>query len=167
MKITGLLASGDGAKISRDVREIIAAAMGDAVGFWHDTFREKHFTLAGAREYHYKPRAGQQGGLGQKAYRQSYWGRKKDKRPLVASGTGEQMTRLKVIQQSGGRRNPWAKVILRAPVFNLKNPKSAIDMREELTTVSPPEMEQMTRVAEFSLQRRLDAINQSSRVTFG
>lgn len=103
----------------------------------HHRFMPKHFTVAGGREYGYKPRKGE--GLTGRDFWRSYTGRKKKQkghtRPLTWSGASETLARIRDVRAVAKR----ATLIQHARGLNRRNPKSDIDMREEIRTVSESE----------------------------
>jgi hypothetical protein len=120
----------------------------EAVGeYWHEHFRAKHFTREGAVEYGYTPRS------------KRYEGRKKNylrhARPLVYTGRSEERShRRKYRIVSRGSRSEL-RIIIDAPQLNMRNPRSQVDMRKEMTTVSPRELRVLTRVFEETITRLL------------
>lgn len=118
---------------------------------WSERFRPKHFTVAGAKEYGYLPRSGEASGIGSKAYWRSYTGRKKRKlghtRPLVYSGELEALSRQYRADIVVSTNRSRCRVVLTAAnKANWRNPHSQINMRDELTRVSPAEAAELIRV---------------------
>jgi hypothetical protein len=106
--------------------------------YWHEHFREKHFTHAGAREYGYTPRVGE-AGSGRK-FAGSYTERKLKKhghtRPLEFSGE----TRRRAAQTPNVRAtSKSARLRLDVPALNFKHPKSKVLARSEMIRISPAE----------------------------
>jgi hypothetical protein len=124
---------------------------------WADEMRPKHFTKEGGKEYGYKPRAGE--AAGGKNFWSSYTGRKQKKfghtKPLVYTGELEQASRQTTIYPS------FKGVRIALPgarKANLQNPRSSIDMPEELKTVSGREVDQLAKVHEQAMQQLLDRV---------
>lgn len=146
------------------------AAWRAAGKFWHEELREKHFTKAGAQEYGYAPRKGE--GLSGKAFWRSYTGRKLrmfgHTKPLVWSGRGEAGTRRQDIKpgRDGNQPYSWVVITLHSPVFNFRNPKSNVDMRKELRTVSDRETIQIGLVYQRALVAAINSLggSQTTRV---
>lgn len=124
--------------------------------------RHKHFTIAGAREYGYSPRKGE--GLSGKAFWKSYTGRKKKEkghtRPLVWSGASEILAMIRDVRATRNR----ARLVQHARGLNLRNPKSSINMAEEIRTMSDAEVRAALAFAGEALRRKYQAI-QDSRTT--
>lgn len=123
---------------------------------WQARIRPKHFTEAGAREYHYTRRKGElQSGH---RFRRSYTGRKLREKghtdPLVYSGRSRERSRQARLSATarGG-----AKVSINAPTLNLKHPKSRIVMRAELAAISDRDAEDSAKVFDRSYGRRMKA----------
>jgi len=128
---------------------------------WHRELRPKHFTTAGAREYGYSPRKGDTGNAGSKGFWRSYTGRKQrtfgHTRPLVWSGELEQLSRARRIEARAFTTRSRVRVIMPlASKANWRNPHSQIDMRAELTTVSPGEGEELVALHNASMHERLN-----------
>jgi len=106
--------------------------------YWHEHFLPKHFTHAGAREYHYEKRKGQ-GETGKK-FKQSYTGKKHrvlgHTLPLVYSGeTRQRATQTQIIKANSKR----VRVILRANKLNFIPTGGSINMLQEIRSVSDAE----------------------------
>ena len=142
--------------------------------YWHRKYRAKHFTPAGAREYHYAPRKGQPGS-GQSWWAKSTKGRrfrsytnrkKKQKghiRPLVWSGLSERLTRIRAVTAKATAKKSNVKVRLRSPGLNRRHPKSNIRMWDEATRVTDAEFEKMADVVEDTLHKKLSKIRDRIR----
>jgi len=140
------------------VNIVIRETLGDLAAYWHEHMRAKHFTVAGAREYGYLPRRGERGNMPRIGFKRSYTGRKLKAmghtRPLVYTGESEEMTRIRDIRVHG----KTATVVLHAPKLNWRNRYSQIHMWEEMTTVSEPELQELSRLFGRVMEMRLRAI---------
>ncbi len=138
-----------------------AANMGE---FWHERFRAKHFTNAGATEYGYTPRQGERGRPSGK-FRSSYTGRKLTKfghtRPLVYTGESERRTRQLDVRATAKRGEARVRVVLHAPALNFRYSGSPIDMRYEMTTVSQRESEAIAEETATFLKYRYRLIKET------
>jgi hypothetical protein len=147
---------------AREANNINRDAAAEVALTWHDRYVRKHFTNAGATEYRYTPRAGERGSG--KAFRKSYTGKKLlskgHTRPLVFSG--ESYVRVlgsrTNITSTARRGEAQARLRMNAPALNFKNPRSSIDMRDELTRVSDPEQDELTIVGREYQESRYRAI---------
>jgi len=129
----------------------------------HENFRPKHFTQEGAREYGYAPRRGEESGTSGKAFWRSYTGRKLKKfghtLPLVYSGDLRDRTRIaRIDSKADGVRV----VLPQANKANFHNPKSNVNMREELTRISADEARQSAELLDQAVRRRIAAFNATS-----
>lgn len=120
---------------------------------WHRTMRPKHFTKAGAREYRYDPRQGERAGQGTKRFRRSYTGQKLRRfghtDPLVLTGESRRATAIRRIKGT----SKGARVIMRAPKLNFRTPGRKKTMREELTTISRPEVRRLITVLRKKIKK--------------
>lgn len=111
-----------------------------------------HWTKSGARKYGYAPRSGEPGSGRQ--FRGSYTERKLAQqlhtRPLEYTGRGRAMA---VAGKKARGRRRGASAVLPAPVFNRPTQNPDINMRRELTTITPDE----SVVHESEAQKRLGA----------
>lgn len=137
--------------------------------YWHARFMPKHFTHRGAREYRYQPRQGESGNASDKGFRRSYTGQKlrKYKHTLPLVFTGE--TKVLAAQRDVRSTSKGCRVVIRANRLNLINRRAAkpINMREEMTTVSPAEQAELARQFNIMLDRRLRAIHSRRSVKVG
>lgn len=147
------------AREANDIHRDVAREMAIT---WHDRYVRKHFTQAGASEYGYTPRAGERG-TG-KAFRKSYTGRKLARfghtRPLVFSGASLVLVLASRNNVRATATKGEARAVLRmnAPALNWRNPRSRIDMRDELTRVSAAENVDLANTTEERMQQRYAAI---------
>lgn len=133
---------------------------------WHKHMAQKHFTKAGAREYEYTPRKGEESGVSSKAFWRSYTGRKKKAKghtlPLVWSGETRSRARTARIEAYATRRKSGVRISLNLPALNRLSRKSNINMREEMTTVSARESQVLIRYLNKLIDRRLKAIRRTA-----
>ena len=112
--------------------------------FWKRNYLEKHFTEAGAVAYGYAPRKGDRRARGSKAWRRSFQGRKFARfghtDPLVYTGEMRRRCRHPQIRAT----STGVKVVLDARKANLRHPKSQVDMRKELRTITQGEAGKLT-----------------------
>lgn len=130
--------------------------------FWHQTMRPKHFTKAGALEYGYIKRKGEGAARGSGRFRRSYTG-KKLKRfghdlPLVYTGISRLATSARDIRAS----SRGVRIVMKAPNLTKRHPKSQIDMRKEMTTISTKEGKQLARFHGRQLDRGFKRITRTS-----
>jgi hypothetical protein len=123
---------------------------------WSQHFWKKHFTEAGAAEYAYLPRAGQLLPRGSKRWKHSYTGRKAQKMghtlPLVWSGQLMRESRHQMIRAT----SKGVAVRMRARKANWRNPRSRINMAEELRKVSLREQRELRKVLDRGMQTEID-----------
>jgi len=132
-------------------------AWSDAGLFWHKKLRPKHFTNRGATEYGYQPREGERNRPGRAGFKRSYTGRKLRQfghtRPLEYTGHSRALTRLRDVRTLTKGRG--VRVVLHSPGYNRRATGSSIRMAAELTTISEREANQIVRLWNRSLERRL------------
>ena len=135
---------------------------------WHDSYRAKHFTRAGASEYGYAPREGERGNVPPEGFRRSYTGQKLrtegHTRPLVLSGESEQQTRRKDIRATATKRRAKVRVHLHAPKLNFRNPHSKTHPVIEMTTISRQEKTPLKRAGSAVLAAEMKAYRKRRRV---
>jgi len=152
----------------REWNNVVREAWRQVGLYWVNTYRPKHFTVAGAKEYGYDPRKGERGNLGPKGFKRSYTGRKLAKwghtRPLVWSGRSEQATRAARIHATATRNKSGVEIFMNAPTLNLKNPHSQINMRAEMTRISPRETVELVRLHRRTSEALLRAIKTKTTV---
>lgn len=122
--------------------------------YWHTHFRPKHFTKAGAAEYRYLPRKGEESGTTGKSFWRSYTGRKQREKghtlPLVFSGELRAMSKTASIHAT----HKGVRVALtRARKANFRHPNSQINMAEELTRVSEAEERKLAEVFDRAMMQ--------------
>lgn len=122
---------------------------------WHKDYLPKHFTRQGALEYGYKARKGEKMSPGQRGYTRSYAYRKLrafgHQDPLVFTGETKQLARIRKIVATSKQ----AKVVLPRKL-NWKHPKSQINMRDEITAITPAELNALRELAETAVSTALN-----------
>lgn len=112
---------------------------------WHDLYLPEHFKESAYQRYRYYKRKGMGLDPGGRAFRLSYAGRKlrrqHHERPLVFSGEGQSLALGPVRIRATGKQ---ARVLLPSK-FNLRNPKSRISMRDEITKIIPAEAQDLVQ----------------------
>lgn len=144
--------------LKRELNNCHRDAMRWAGTFWHQNFREKHFSNAASREYGYTPRQGEAGRPHPKGFRASYTGKKLKRfdhtRPLEYTGESRRRTRNPRIVATAKRGEAKVRVVMNSPGFNRRYAGSPIDMRAELTRVSLREADQINLQVGRFLQKR-------------
>jgi hypothetical protein len=142
--------------VQRELNSIQREAARTMGQVWATRFRQKHFRNAASGEYGYTPRQGEAGRPGRRGFAQSYTGKKLKKyghsRPLVLTGESEEATRNPRIEATATRGQAKVRVIMNSPGFNRRYAGSPIDMRQELTTVSEREGQELAHEAGFFIQ---------------
>ncbi len=157
--------------MARVANQVHREAAKDLAVFWHDNFVRKHFTQAGATEYGYTPRRGQEGSPGSKGFKKSYTGRKLamkgHTRPLVWSGTSYLLViaSRNNVTATATKGTAHARLRMNAPALNFRNPHTRIDMRKELTTISPREAAEMSVAARDYIDARYRALRDQETTT--
>lgn len=127
------------AAVKRHHARVMKQALMETAANHHQRFMPKHFTLAGAREYGYTPRSGEQVGLSRKQFFRSYTGQKQrekgHRRPLVWSGASETLAKIRDVRGTSRR----VRLVQHARGLNRKHPRSKIDMAAEIRAVSSVE----------------------------
>lgn len=149
--------------VNRVVREAL-----QAMGLeWRAVYLPDHFTKKGARKYGYMPRSGEPGS--NRGWSRSYTKHKlaiqKHTLPLVWSGEGrgEALYSKQAIAKATSKR---AHVTLPLPrVFNWKNPKSNVNMRKEIETVTTDEVRSLERFLVEEIERRWQRLNETMQFT--
>ena len=115
---------------------------------FHSQFSDARFTHAHASKAGYAQRSKQYERRKFKKFGHTY--------PLVWSGTARRLVRTaNVVATKNGVSVRYAG----ARVFNFKNPKSQVNMREEFTKVLPEEAEHLVRFFETKLGQKLNSDN--------
>lgn len=145
-------------RMSREMGRIQRESLEQVGIYWHQNFRAKHFKPSGAKEYGYTKRKGEGLPSQSKEFRRSYMGRKLRQRghqkPLTWSGETEQRTQIRDVRATRNK----VRIVIHAPALNFRSAGSQINMREEMTTVSPAEQQVLTDVFQEEMQKRLDAL---------
>lgn len=144
---------------ARTLNAMMADGFGASLRMWHQRFRHKHFTHAGASEYGYLPRKGE-GGIGR--WRGSYTERKLRKfghtYPLVYSGTTRRLSAITRITTSG----KGGKASYNLPTLNLRPRGGRINMRAEFQRISPREEVDMVARFRRTVEGRLVRLEQGT-----
>ena len=131
---------------------------------WHRRYRDKHFTHAGAREYGFAKRKGENlRGVNDKRYRRTYTGRKEravgHTLPNVYSGVLRmRVKQLDIRPTATGVKMPLVGARMRL----IKN--SRIKQHRELTKVSKREQHVLVKDHERRMRQRLAAFRQRSDI---
>ena len=147
----------------RTLNALLAAGYSTVMGHWHRRLRPKHFTHAGATEYGYIPRRGEDGS-GSARFRGSYTQRKLRKfghtYPLVWSGRSRQQsntTRITATAKGG-------KATYNLPTLNLRPRGGRINMRAEFQEISAKEEGEMGSMFKRAIDGRI-ALMSERRMT--
>lgn len=123
---------------------------------FHTNHRHLRFTASHAKRARYYKRKGEGMPFGSKAFWRSYTGRKLRKyghmKPLYKTGETERMTRTAAISSTSKGvkiKYPGARK------FNLRHPRSRIEMNNEFRRIAPYEIPTLGRVYERDLDQRL------------
>ena len=133
---------------------------------FHKTFVKKHFTKAGAREYGYTPRKGEEFGRKTKARRKSYIGKKKadygHELPLVFTGHTRDAARRANIKAYAMRKGSGVRVIMNLPTLNFRPKGGKIDMRDEMLRISDRERAWVAALLGNLLDKKIKAIRRTT-----
>ncbi len=156
--------------LKRELNNCHRDAMHHAGTFWHENFREEHFTNRGATKYGYTPRSGERGREHPGGFRRSYTGKKLrakgHTRPLEWSGESRQKSRTPRIVATAKKGEAKVRVIMNVPGLNRRYAGSPIDMRAELVRVIPAEAEQIGDITGRFLHTRYHQISGTQRRIF-
>lgn len=151
--------------IQRHHSRVMKATLMETAANHHQRHMPKHFTLAGAREYGYTPRQGEQPGLSRKQYFRSYTGRKQQekghRRPLVWSGASELLAKIRDVRGTSRR----VRLVQHARGLNRRNPRSQVNMAQEIRAVSRLEELAAVQYAEQAYGKHLAAIRERRTTT--
>lgn len=144
-----------GSGLSRKaLNEVLSEGYHAALLHWHKRIRPKHFTHAGAKEYGYTPRQGEN----RVRWRGSYTERKLRKwghtYPLVWSGGSLRKSQTTRIRTSG----KGGKASYSIPVFNYKTKNNRVDKRDEYQRISPRDEVEMVDVFRRRVEARLNLV---------
>lgn len=141
--------------------------------YWHTHFRPLHFKNLATRRYGYQFRQGENM-QGAKGFRRTYTGQKLRKfghtRPLVFTGTSERLTEIEDVRATatGGQfGSAKATVVMHARALNFRPYAHSPDMRKELTTVIPEELEEIGQAVQIFLERRYQFHRMTQVTTLG
>lgn len=169
MQIKTRVRSRGGPKLmQRELNNVNRELMEELGWHWHRRIRPKHFRNSATTEYGYAPRAGERGSgrpwKGSYTYlKLRFYGHT---RPLVLTGESEQATETSGrVEATATKTKAQAKVRMDAPALNFKNPKSRIDLRDELTRVSPRDEQDLTHLARLRLPQKFDALRGETTYT--
>jgi hypothetical protein len=159
-------------RILRRDLERIAREAGQYVGqYWHRKFRPLHFRNLATTRYGYQLRQGERGSGYERGFRRSYTGQKLRKfghtKPLVYTGDSERRTEIENIRSTYRAGMVRIHVIMNAPTLNFRRWPHSPDMRQELTTVIPEELAEMSEAASGFLRQRIELIRQTQVVMLG
>lgn len=147
----------------REFNELKRQAWYQCGKYWLAHFREKHFTRAAYSEYGYSPRKGESGNTHPKGFWASYTGRKQREMhhtlPLVYSGHSRDVIRRSaVIRAVASSTQSRCRISMPAGNLGHRNPKSHVNMRDEMTRVSAGEERILRREYEGFITRGLAAV---------
>ena len=134
--------------------------------WWHQKARPVHFTQKAKRLYGYAPRKGESGNPHPKGFKRSYTGQKLKTMghtlPLVYTGTGRALSRMRDVRSTAR----GVRVVLHAPGFNRRHPKSKIDMVAELTELTGDDEKAAARAIDYRFDLELATIRTTATKTF-
>lgn len=153
----------------RHARRITKEALAKTAAYHHRQFMHKHFTKAGAAEYGYSPRKGEQSGIGSKAFFRSYTGRKQRMKghtlPLVWSGESRELAKIRDIRSTSNK----ARIVQHARGLNRRHPNSQVRMQDEIRAISDAEVQsdiqQFDRHYRRGIQQLRGRVNKTVRIT--
>lgn len=130
---------------------------------FHSAMRDERFTAEHGRKAGYQPRKGEQSGISQTAFWNSYTGQKlkkwHHKRPLEWSGeTRRNVRQANITTTSNGGRVSYAG----ARKLNFRNPHSTIDMAAEFRKLIPEEIRKLADEYDAALDAGLKRDNTTS-----
>lgn len=153
----GLIQFAETGKVSKkNLRGLMQESYFQMAFQWHKRFAAKHFTKQGAREYEYESRVGEKGGAN---FKKTYTGRKKKKfghtLPLVF--TGKSRDRILAFRdiRANSRRG---KAVLNAPTLNFIPVGGSINLFQEATRVSDPEMSTIEGIGNDTLSEQISKL---------
>lgn len=135
--------------------------------FWRRTYLPIKFTRAAYRRYQYTPRGGDAGSG--RAFLGSYQWKKlkgfkndeglaslKTTRPMVYTGRSERSgKRGQVIPRAQSAERGYVDITIPAPALNFKPAGSNVNMREEITRVTPEEWKKMEELMSRDIDKRI------------
>ena len=138
----------------RKLKEINKTAALVVGNYWHDHFRAKHFTPAGAREYGYQPR-----NVGYMIKKAKKWGHRN---PLEWSGESKSQSRVKDIRATSTSARARVRVVMHMPKLNFIPRGGSINMNDDMTRVSQAEVAKLAEVAADSIDAQLSVLTDNS-----
>lgn len=126
----------------RELQEIMKEMWNWGGEYWHKNFRAKHFTVAGGKEYGYRPRS--------KQYLIQKGKTARHQRPLVKTGESEKATRMRDVRAT----SKGVRVVMVAPKLNYHKGDGK-SPRQELTTISANERDEIVSMMERHLDESL------------
>lgn len=156
--------------LKRELNNCHRDAMHAAGTFWHENYREEHFTNRGSTKYGYTPRSGEPGREHPGGFRKSYTGKKLrakgHTRPLEWSGDSRRQSRTPRIVATAKKGEARVRVIMNVPGLNRRYRGSPIDMRKELVTVIPAEGQEIGNQTSRFLHKRYHQVGGTQRRMF-
>lgn len=136
------------------LRGEIAALAREAARFmgvyWHTHFRPLHFDDVAWVRYNYAPRTAK--------YTLRKFRKHGHTRPLVWSGDSERRTQIQDVRATYRGGMAIARVVMHAPTLNFRKHPESPDMRAELTTVIPEEMQEISAAVGEFIRQRIDVL---------
>jgi hypothetical protein len=114
--------------------------------YWHEHFREKHFTHRGATEYGYTKRDPE--------YERRKFHEHGHTYPLVLTGESKERTEREDVRATFRK----VRVVLHAPTLSFIPAGSEVKMSEEIRTISEREAKELTKVWDTRMERQLRRI---------
>lgn len=160
------LVAADNGVARRDLGRAFRAGYEAALLRWHERYRPIHFTRAAYPRYGYSRRAGEKFAPYSKPWTKSYIGRKwaagprlvgeHHTNPLVYTGRSRTLAMIRDVRATanGGR------CVIHARALNWHNPKSPIDMRDEMTRVNEQEQRDMGVLFQGAMDRAMAVVFQ-------
>lgn len=152
------------------MRTALREALGVVGSYWRRYYLPIHFTKAAIRRYNYAPRAGDPGSG--RAFKGSYQWRKlkgyknsegipsaRTTRPLVYTGRSEQSAKRGTITpRAQSAERGYVDISIPAPALNFKPAGSKVDMRAEVTAVTPAEEKKLEEILYRDIEKRITRI---------
>ena len=157
----------------REFNDLVREAWYHVGKYWMTHFRAKHFTKAGAREYRYAPRVGE--GESGKRFWRSYTGRKQKTLghtdPLVYSGDSRRSTQTARVTATATTNKSQCRVTMNAPNLNYPGKKRrdgrpGIDLRDEMTRISPAEWAELVKQHDKKMDELLGSFGKETEIFY-